>query len=273
MKKTFDYVLAFAIIIAFAACGKSSDGKIHVENTLSEWGSDSLSESLEQFINIAEGDYALTKETIGYSLNLKLENQTGDFDDEDNAKAAVLANCQMVISLLDKDGTELSGGELALASASLKDVIDWCNSSDLHSLKEFKFLLPLGSEELVSKAAGIKIFAKSYNTSSATYTPASGDEEIEEANEEETEETASSDVDFDDYLDSYEEYMDQYISLLQRASDGDMTAMSEYPAIMQKAKEMGDKMEKLSGDLTPAQLARFQKLQMKFLKAAQEMKN
>lgn len=269
MKRIFNYVLAFAFIMAFAACGKSSEGKIHVENTLSEWGKDSLSESLEDFIKIEEGDYILTKEVIGYSLNLKLKNQKGDFDDEDNAKAAVLANCEMVISLLDKDGTELSDGELTLSGASLKDVMDWCNSSDLFALKEFKFSLTKGSEELVSKAAGIKIFAKSKNTSSAIYTPAAGDGE-EEANAEETEETTTSDVDFDEYLDSYEEYVDQYRSLMQKASEGDMSALAEYPAMMQKAQEMGEKMQNLSGDLTPAQLARFQKLQMKLLKDLQE---
>ena len=51
-----------------------------------------------------------------------------------------------------------------------------------------------------------------------------------------------------------------------------MTAMAEYPSLMQQAQECGDKLSSAKGDLTASQMARYTKIQMKMLKAAQEIK-
>ena len=51
-----------------------------------------------------------------------------------------------------------------------------------------------------------------------------------------------------------------------------MTAMAEYPALLQQAEEFGDKLSGAKGNLTASQAARYSKIQMKMLKAAQEMK-
>lgn len=90
--------------------------------------------------------------------------------------------------------------------------------------------------------------------------------------EEVAESSSSSSEDFDAALDSYEKYVDKYIALLKKASKGDMTAMAEYPSLMQQAQECGDKLSSAKGDLTASQMARYTKIQMKMLKAAQEMK-
>lgn len=84
--------------------------------------------------------------------------------------------------------------------------------------------------------------------------------------------TSSSDSeDFDAVLESYEEYVDQYISLMKKAANGDMSALAEYQSFMQKAQELGEKMEKAKGDLSASQLAKYQKINMKMLEAAQNM--
>lgn len=77
--------------------------------------------------------------------------------------------------------------------------------------------------------------------------------------------------DFDAVLESYEEYVDQYISYMKKAANGDMEALSEYPALMEKAQELGEKMEKAKGDLSASQLAKYQKITMKMAEAAQNM--
>ena len=81
--------------------------------------------------------------------------------------------------------------------------------------------------------------------------------------------SSTSDEDFDEFLAAYEKYIDKYIALVKKAKDGDTSAMTDAASMMSEAQEYGEKLEKISGDLTPAQLAKFQKLQQKLLKAAQ----
>ena len=73
-------------------------------------------------------------------------------------------------------------------------------------------------------------------------------------------------------LDSYEECVDSYISLLKKASNGDMTAMEEYPALMNKAQKLSDEMQNAQGSMSASQLARYSRISTKMLKAAQEMR-
>ena len=86
-------------------------------------------------------------------------------------------------------------------------------------------------------------------------------------------ETSSSDEevadgDFDEYLDTYEEFCDKYTNLIKRAGEGDADAISEYPEILKKAQELGEKMQKIQDNATPEQIARFAEIQKKFLNSA-----
>lgn len=77
--------------------------------------------------------------------------------------------------------------------------------------------------------------------------------------------------DWDALLDSYEDYVDSYISLLKKANAGDLSALSEYPNFFQKAQELGEKMSNASSDLSASQLNRYNRINQKMLNAAQEM--
>lgn len=79
------------------------------------------------------------------------------------------------------------------------------------------------------------------------------------------------DGDFDEWLTSYEEFYNEYLDLLKKASNGDMEALSEYPEMLKKAQELGEKMQKAQGATTPEQWKKYLELQTKLLKAAQEI--
>ena len=86
------------------------------------------------------------------------------------------------------------------------------------------------------------------------------------------EEPASSDgEDWDSLLDSYEEYVDMYISLLKKASAGDLSAVSEYADYLNKAQEFSKKLENSTDEMTVSQVARLSKITQKMLQAAQNM--
>jgi hypothetical protein len=50
-----------------------------------------------------------------------------------------------------------------------------------------------------------------------------------------------------------------------------MTALSEYPALMQKAQEFSDKMKNAQSNMSASQWSRYIKITNKMTKAAQEM--
>lgn len=91
------------------------------------------------------------------------------------------------------------------------------------------------------------------------------------ASQEEPVDESSNDVasgDFDDWLNSYEEFCNDYIDLINKAAQGDMDAMSEYPEMLKKAQELGEKMQQAQGDATPEQWAKYLEIQKKLMKAA-----
>ena len=94
----------------------------------------------------------------------------------------------------------------------------------------------------------------------------------EENDEDEISDASESDSeDWDALLESYEEYVDKYISYMKKAAKGDMNALSEYPALLEKAQEFNEKMQNAQGVMSSSQWSRYIKITNKMTKAAQEM--
>lgn len=93
----------------------------------------------------------------------------------------------------------------------------------------------------------------------------------DEPDDDEVYASSSSSEDWDAMLDAYDSYVTKYISYLKKASKGDMSALSEYPALMEKAQELSVKMENAQGDMTSAQWARYMKITNRMAQAATEM--
>ena len=83
--------------------------------------------------------------------------------------------------------------------------------------------------------------------------------------------SSSESEDWDDLLDSYEQYVDKYISYVKKAANGDMSALAEYPSLMEKAQEFSEKMEGAQGDMSTSQWTRYMNITNKMSKAALEM--
>ena len=94
---------------------------------------------------------------------------------------------------------------------------------------------------------------------------------ISEDDDESISSSSTGSADWDSMLDSYKQYVNKYIALLKKASNGDMTAMAEYAGLMQKAQELSDKMNGAQGDMSASQWARYMKITTKMTTAAQEM--
>lgn len=77
--------------------------------------------------------------------------------------------------------------------------------------------------------------------------------------------------DWNELLDSYEQYVDKYISYVKKAAKGDIDALAEYPSLMQKAQEFSEKMEGAQSNMSESQWARYMKITNKMTKALQEL--
>jgi hypothetical protein len=82
---------------------------------------------------------------------------------------------------------------------------------------------------------------------------------------------SSGSQDWDALLDSYEQYVDECISYMKKASKGDINALTEYPALMEKANEFNKKLEGAKGSMSSSQLNRYIKICKKMSKAAADM--
>ncbi len=83
--------------------------------------------------------------------------------------------------------------------------------------------------------------------------------------------SSSDSEDWDALLDSYERYVDKYIAYAKKAAKGDMSAFSEYPALLEQAQEYSEKLQNAKGEMSAAQWDRYNKITMKMANAAQEM--
>lgn len=91
------------------------------------------------------------------------------------------------------------------------------------------------------------------------------------SDDEEVDSSESDDEDWDAILDSYEEYVNNYISLLKKAKNGDMDALSEYPSVMKDAQELSEKLQNAKGSMSSSQLSRYAKITTNMTKAAASM--
>lgn len=84
-------------------------------------------------------------------------------------------------------------------------------------------------------------------------------------------EAGDAEEDWDALLKSYDAYVTKYITFLKKAAQGDMSALSEYPALMQKAQELSEKLSQAQGDMSASQWKRYQEITNKMVKAISEM--
>lgn len=121
-------------------------------------------------------------------------------------------------------------------------------------------------DALVSKIKSFKI-----TTAMEKSNDSEGTEGSDDSNEPESNVSQKGSGSVDKLLDSYEGYIDKYIVFMKKASKNDMSAMEEYPKLMEKAQKLGTELDKNQGDMSSAQMQRFLALQTKFTKAMSQL--
>ena len=79
--------------------------------------------------------------------------------------------------------------------------------------------------------------------------------------------TKKSKTNWDKFLIEYEKYVDEYVALLKKANNGDISAMASAMSLLQKAQSLTEKLEAAEGEMTPKQLLKYEQISMKMLNA------
>lgn len=80
--------------------------------------------------------------------------------------------------------------------------------------------------------------------------------------------SSSGNSDWDEVLDSYEECVNKYISLIKKAAEGDLSAISSYAEFAEKAMELSEKISEAEDDMTASQLSRYMEITGRMTSAA-----
>lgn len=283
--KTFKYLTIAIVAICLASCGgkQNSEETVETEDTVEivlTPETTQIKGDLGDYFEVVEKEYTATNEyglsTISievkrtdtdYSFDLKGVDPYGTYgqgvtghagfgieilDEKGNViekEAATAGNCPYADM---KEALKLKAGETA--------TVRWSFHFDSDK-KPAKFRLTSAYEEVDSSNWGSSSSSSSDDKSSSSDDSSDDDESISSS--------STSSADWDSMLDSYEQYVNKYIALMKKASNGDVTAMTEYAGFLQKAQELSDKMENAQGDMSASQWARYMKITKKMTKAAQ----
>ena len=280
--KVLKYLSFAVLLMCLASCSEENSVTLKVEAELGELANYIKLTDQEVVVNMSDekDDDGVDCKVITSSLALEVtksvaSNYDMDFDvevlDENHVNIGTLPGFKI------EEGYDYDNGELShfLNAGSVR--------AQMRASKKVAKLTPKDQKKwnkILKEGAYIVIKPRNSDEKFVEYKGKSSNKEAIESSYDTTTEdediavssSSSSSQDWDAMLDSYEEYVDNYISLLKKAANGDRSAMAEYPALLQQAEEFGDKLSGAKGNLTASQAARYSKIQMKMLKAAQEMK-
>lgn len=279
-------VMCLVSLLSFTSCNNAKDGKVELDVTNAEVEGDN-----NDIVSIEDGNYTLVgtvKGDMGQELyiqvKVRLKNPV-----KKSAEEISFVTGNVNLEIIDKNDMSM----IKLPLKENEEFKKFITEGKEDDTKEFKFSYVMNDKDqyaqIMKEAKSVKLVDLSlYNYENtdmiADEGSASYDEDIDNSsdidNSDDNDETSDDDSSFDEtsednnldeLLDKYEEYYDTYISLMKKAKNGDMSAVVEYGKYLKKSKELSKKIEQAKGDLTTSQLARFQKIQMKLMKAMKEL--
>lgn len=279
-------VMCFVTLLSFTSCNNAKDGKVELDVTNAEVEGDN-----KDIVSIEDGNYTLVgtvKGDMGQELYIKVKVRLKN-PVKKSAEEISFVTGNVNLEIIDEN--DMSMIKLPLKeNEEFKKFITQGKEDDT---KEFKFSYVMNNKDqyaqIMKGAKSVKLVDLSlYNYENTDMVADEGSagygEEIDNSsdidNSNDNNEASDDDSSFDEtsennnldeLLDKYEEYYDSYISLMKKAKNGDMSAVVEYGKYLKKAQELSNKLEQAKGDLTTSPLARFQKIQMKLMKAMKEL--
>lgn len=294
--KNLKYFTLALMAIFFASCGSSSEDE---ESIVLTPATTNIKGYLGQFYDVVYKDYTINDDF------LTIEIERNDNELPFNIKGVkpygyygqgITAHAGFGIEILNETGDVI---EKKAATASMYYSDDIKEALNLRAgetgtirwfiyfhgdVKPAEFRLTSAYEEVeeeeddgsnsssVSGSDNSSSSVSSNNSSSSSYGYGYRYNSNKNSDDDKDDSSSSGDEDWDSLIDSYEEYVDKYISYMEKAMKGDMSALAEYPSLLEKVEEYSTKMNKAKGNMSSSQMSRYMKITNKMTEAAMKMK-
>ena len=268
MKQNYLFGAAIMVVMFLASCG---DGTTKKKITL-DFPSE-ISGGLSDYFEITNAVIKINKD--GEKINkmiISIELQRNDTElpfDGENVGHQNLSNgweypssISFSVDLFDEDGMPITTGfdegcnydeELALLTLKSGEK-QWIQYNlNYNWALEFDEVMTIKKVE-VNSNLHLKSSDNMESSSSETYSSSNSSSNKKSVGNE----------DWDELLKDYDNYMKQYVKLMKKANEGDMSAMTEYISFMEKANEVSTKISAAGNDISVSQLAEFNKIQLKY---------
>ena len=262
--KTLKCFMMVVLAVCLASCGgkKSSDSETSFDVTVDNT---TIGGKLSQYFSLEDKTYKYEKGIIDkVTVELKCIEPLPE-----NLKAYI------GVEVLDENGTVICAGKADAWSFDDFDVLRQATPGQVVTIT-------IDNHEKLGDNTPAKIRLSSIveedtepsesSSSSESSDDSSVSSDGSSDDDKSTSRSSTASADWDSMLNSYEQYVNKYIVLVKKASNGDMSAMAEYAGLMQKAQELSDKMNGAQGEMSASQWARYMKITTKMTKAAQEMR-
>ena len=259
MKNCFFNVFAMCLmVICLASCGKKSCVTI---SDIYNYQDDTTCDFFHDVACYEEDSCVIELKSSKVKTTFTFRNRG---ENNEKLKKAMISNGKILLLL---EGGVDGKVYVKMELEDSNEFFSWLKESVEDEIKEFSFVGELSKEEILSKIETVRFQCLLGNETS----DADAEESKNSKKYNDEEESSCDSEDWDAVLDDYEEYVDKYIALLKKANQGDMSALSEYVSMMEKAEKLGEKMDGAQGQMSSAQWARYTKILQKMTNAAQSM--
>lgn len=275
MKTAKFFVMAcFAIVLASCGDKKDSDEIVITPETTKIKG------DLGDYFEVVDKEYTVTKD-FGDMVSVEVKRTDADYSFNINGVEPYGTSGQGVnghagfgIEILDEDGNVIE--KVAASASGLGGMYSSDDMKDALKLKAgetgtVRWSMHFSSDKKPAKFRLTSAY-ETVDSSDWDSDSSSSDDDESSYNDDDDKDSYSSSSsgsqDWDELLDDYEEYVDKYVKYAKKAANGDMSALQEYPSLLEKAQELCGKLENAKSDMSISQCNRFQKITNKMASAA-----
>lgn len=288
LMRKLKFLTPVMMAILLASCGgKSGDDGDHVQVLIPE--TTEVSGDLEDCFTVVEKEYKVTGDfTKILTVEIERTNEALPFDTDDAGEIVSFStimsslNTQVGfgIEFLDEDDNVV--GKVNATGSGFSGSYSPDEAVELVKLKPGKkgtIRFSVGSDEEKATKFRITSAYESNGGSNVTYDTTSSDSSDDDDSymswgsdsDDGNDFSSNNGTDWDEVLDSYEEYVDDYVKLVKRISNGDTSAMADVASFSQKAQSLSSKLSNGHGSMSSSQWSRYLQITQKMTNAAQNM--
>ena len=280
--KKFYFAWVAVVMAVLTSCSGSNSKTISPTST--EFTSGELAKYVEIVdepaeLTYLEKDGAIPAQYIRLTVTLKKIKDGFENTDAHDIEITGLLAVAMV-NLVDKDGMEVQNVSVQsenmlnlkkLLTGKKGDTAEIIFEAEFHTdearkwFDEIERFTPYLTCDITVNSS------LSYNNMSDSTSDMEDNDDEEENEDSEAFSSDSDSKDWDGLLDSYEEYVDEYVSFFKKASNGDMDALSEYPSLLEKAQSLSDELSGAQGSMSSSQWSRYMRITNKMANVAAGM--